>query len=163
MITLPDGLRLDPTTVQLYKATVSGENDGYDEPTFTPGEEVATDWSFTNDPASNSFIVNLPDGAGSYLLTYSADVLDPDKKQSYTNKIAFNDQQLGGEETAGVVVPGGGGGGDGGAGSSKKGSIWHHHQGTGGKYFDEVRPESGGIKLHISARKAGSNPGLSRV
>ena len=118
--TLPAGLRLDPTTVKLYQATVSGENKGDDDPTVTRGEEMTTDRSFTNEPEKNSFTVTLPTGDDSYVLVYAADVLDPDEKQTYMNKIAFNGQMLGGPEENGVSVTGGGGGGAPAAGGGRR-------------------------------------------
>lgn len=95
--TLDEGLRLDPNTVKLCNATVTGVEEGTDEPTATRGDEVTTEWTLTNDPANNSFTVTLPDGAGSYLLTYSADVLDV-SQESFDNTIAFVGGGMGGEE-----------------------------------------------------------------
>ena len=126
--TLPTGLRLDPDTVKLHKATLSGNtgDGGKGASTATKGAEVTEGWSFTTNAADNSFTVKLPNGTDAYVLTYAADILDMTTKQSYSNKIAFNTgagASIMGGEKQNSVAAGGGGGGGGGAASSKKGSL----------------------------------------
>lgn len=141
--TLPTGLRLDSDTVKLYQATLGGNtgNDGKGAPTAAKGTEVTEGWSFTTNAADNSFTVKLPNGTDAYVLTYAADILDMTKKQSYSNKIAFNTgagASIMGGEKQNSVVAGGGGGGGGGAASSKKGSLTLIKQGENGTVLPNV-------------------------
>ena len=135
--TLPAGLRLDPDTVKLRHAALTGStgNDGKGAPTATKAAEVTEGWSFTTNAADNSFTVKLPNGTDAYVLTYAADILDMTKNQSYSNKIAFNTgagASIMGGEKQNPVAAGGGGGGGGGAASSKKGSLTLTKQGENG-------------------------------
>ncbi|MBU5431171.1 SpaA isopeptide-forming pilin-related protein [Intestinimonas sp. MSJ-38] len=135
--TLPAGLRLDPDTVKLHHAALTGStgNDGKGAPTATKGAEVTEGWSFTTNAADNSFTVKLPNGTDAYVLTYAADILDMTKNQSYSNKIAFSTgagASIMGGEKQNPVAAGGGGGGGGGAASSKKGSLTLTKQGENG-------------------------------
>lgn len=141
--TLPKGLRLDPDTVKLHKATLNGNtgNDGKGAPTATNGTEVTEGWSFTTNAADNSFTVKLPDGNGAYVLTYAADILDMTQKQNYSNKIVFSTSggtaTMGGEKQNSVTA-GGGGGGGGGVASQKKGSLTLTKQGENGTALSGV-------------------------
>ena len=135
--TLPAGLRLDPDTVKLHHAALTGNtgNDGKGAPTAAAGTEVTEGWGFTTNAADNSFTVKLPNGIGAYVLTYAADILDMTTKQSYSNKIAFNTgagASIMGGEKQNSVAAGGGGGGGGGVASSKKGSLTLTKQGENG-------------------------------
>ena len=141
--TLPKGLRLDPDTVKLYQAALSGSTgkDGKGAPTATKGAEVTEGWSFTTNAADNSFTVKLPDGNDAYVLTYAADILDMTKNQSYSNKIVFSTSggtaTMGGEKQNSVTA-GGGGGGGGGVASQKKGSLTLTKQGENGTALSGV-------------------------
>lgn len=135
--TLPAGLRLDPDTVKLHHAALTGNtgSDGKGAPTAAKGTEVTEGWSFTTNAADNSFTVKLPNGTDAYVLTYAADILDMTKNQSYSNKIAFNTgagASIMGGEKQNSVAAGGGGGGGGGAASSQKGSLTLTKQGENG-------------------------------
>lgn len=141
--TLPKGLRLDPDTVKLHKATLSGNtgDGGKGAPTATKGTEVTDGWSFTTNAADNSFTVKLPDGNDAYVLTYAADILDMTQNQNYSNKIVFSTSggtaTMGGEKQNSVTA-GGGGGGGGGVASQKKGSLTLTKQGENGTALSGV-------------------------
>ena len=138
--TLPKGLRLDPDTVKLYQAALSGSTgkDGKGAPTATKGAEVTEGWSFTTNAADNSFTVKLPDGNDAYVLTYAADILDMTKNQNYSNKIVFSTSgdtaTMGGEKQNSVTAGGGGGG----VASQKKGSLTLTKQGENGTALSGV-------------------------
>ena len=105
---LPDGLQVDPESVKLYSATVG--NDG----TFTKGYEIVG-WKLSLDGVKNSFTVALPAGNGRYVLEYDCDIVDT-TKSPFSNHIAFDGDNIGGD--AGQSghnqnVSGGGGGGGG--------------------------------------------------
>ncbi len=122
---LPEGLRVDLYSIELSKAAVTGDTGSNAEPTATVEAKVPSElWSVSSDPKANTFTVFLPDGRDSYLLSYSADILDPSDERTYTNRIAFNGEMssMGGPESDALKVNGGGGGG-GTASSLKKGSI----------------------------------------
>ena len=142
--TLAEGLRLDPDTVKLYQAVLTGNTgtDGKGAPAAAKGAEVTTGWNFTTNAADNSFTVKLPNGYGAYVLTYAADILDMTKNQNYSNKIAFNTGTgtsiMGGEKQNSVAAGGGGGGGGGGATSSKKGRLMLTKQGENGNLLSGV-------------------------
>lgn len=138
--TLPKGLRLDPDTVKLYQAALSGSTgkDGKGAPTATKGAEVTEGWSFTTNAADNSFTVKLPDGNDAYVLTYAADILDMTQNQNYSNKIVFSTSggtaTMGGEKQNSVTAGGGGGG----VASQKKGSLTLTKQGENGTALSGV-------------------------
>ncbi|BDF71073.1 hypothetical protein CE91St41_17000 [Oscillospiraceae bacterium] len=110
---LPDGLQVDPESVKLYSATVG--NDG----TFTKGYEIVG-WKLSLDGVKNSFTVALPAGNGRYMLEYDCDIVDA-IKSPFSNHIAFDGDNIGGDagQSSNSQSAGGGGGGGGGSASKK--------------------------------------------
>ena len=135
---LPSGLRLDPDSVQLYKAKLSGDTgvSGSGKPKPEQGEPITEGWKLTVNYQENTFIISLPQGDGAYVLCYSADILNYSEGGNYTNTIAFRGQTgMGGTESSGAISAGGGGGG---ASASKKGSIAITKQGENGELLSGV-------------------------
>lgn len=105
---LPDGLQVDPDTIKLYHANASFSK-----------EAEATGWTLTLDGAKNSFTVALPDGNGRYVLEYTCDILDT-SKSPFSNHIAFDGDNIGGDAGQDSNSQSAGAGGGGGGGSAAK-------------------------------------------
>lgn len=89
---LQDGLELDTESVHLYYWNQSADG------LMSVGAEVSdSDYSFTYDYGMRRFVINLPDGAQGYYLTFKTDVL---KSGRYSNTIGFSGSYNGSDDAS---------------------------------------------------------------
>lgn len=104
---LSSGLLLDQSTVELSAATVDEKGN------LAKGDPCNSDsWAWEYDAQNRKLTVTLPKEKKAYLLTYSADIVSWNVS-GFTNKIAFEGEELSESQNSSVsfLASGGGGGG----------------------------------------------------